>query len=35
MISFYNKEANKKLRTGLPYDSAIPFLGVYPEKTTV
>jgi len=35
MISFYNKEANKKLKTGLPNDSSIPFLGVYPEKTTV
>ena len=25
----------KKLKIELPYDSAIPFLGIYPEKTMV
>ena len=24
----------KKLKTELPFDSAIPLLGIYPEKTT-
>ena len=23
----------KELKIGLPYDLAIPFLGIYPEKT--
>ena len=25
----------KKLKTELPYDPAIPFLGIYPEKTII
>ena len=25
----------KKLNTELPYDPAIPHLGIYPEKTTI
>ena len=25
----------KKLKIELPYDSAIPFLGIYPEKTVI
>ena len=25
----------KKLKTELPYDRAIPLLGIYPEKTTI
>ena len=25
----------KKLKIGLPYDPAIPLLGIYPEKTTM
>ena len=25
----------KKLETDLPYDSASPLLGIYPEKTTI
>ena len=25
----------KKLKIGLPYDPAIPFLGIYPDKTII
>ena len=25
----------KKLKIGLPYDPATPFLGIYPEKTII
>ena len=25
----------KKLKIGLPYDSEIPLLGIYPEKTII
>ena len=28
-------EVPKKLKIELPYDPAIPLLGIYPEKTTV
>ena len=27
--------SQKKLRTELPYDPAIPFLGIYLDKTTI
>ena len=25
----------RKLKTELPYDGAVPLLGIYPEKTTI
>ena len=28
-------ENSKKLKTGLPYDPAIPLMGIYPEKTII
>ena len=28
-------EVLKKLKVELPYDSAIPLLGIYPEKTII
>ena len=37
IINIYapNIGAPQKLKTELPYDPAIPLLGIYPEKTTI
>ena len=31
----YMAKESKKLKTELPYDPAIPLLGIYPEKTII
>ena len=32
---FLKKKTNKKLKIELPYDPAIPLLGIYSEKTII
>ena len=32
---FFYRRSLKKLKIGLPYDSAISSLGIYPEKTLI
>ena len=33
--NFYSNTVLKKLKIELPYDSALPLLGIYPEKTII
>ena len=38
VVCFFDIELHellKKLKLGLPYDAAIPLLGIYPEKTII